>query len=522
MARFLVTCVVTGILMLGFAAGAEAISKPIAIGSNAPSLPSTPAVAVDPSGTAYIVWLNPPADTTLTFCKVPVGATGCSPVSLPVPDPSHAQYFDPPSVLVNGTDVYVFEEVDGAANDNQNGIYEWFSTDGGATFSPLPHAVSYTAVGDTMGTGPMPLVTLFGGNVGFGYVAAAGNPVFQTNSLSSPTNYSPGAFPPTSPPPPSATLNPSPNNYVVGNLGGEIVSQLSGGSTGLLGVFQLIEAGPCPSDEGLVFTYAAINASTTNATLDTSPGPGSPWSPLAGVQCNTESPALTSGPSGLGLLFTNDASLTHTMTQFRRFTAPATFGGAITVASGAAQQPSLTQDGGGGLYATWLTNGTGLRFAYSQNGSKWSGPVTLFSEKGGAVSVDGIASATNGPGQGWAVFESGGKEYAQPFVAADALPPADSHIELAPQSFSSSKGTKVRYFDTESATTTFEVLLLRKGHKPQEIGTFHHTDHVGKNSFHWGGKASGHKLAPGSYKLEATPKLGALKGKTLSVKFTIT
>jgi hypothetical protein len=209
-------------------------------------------------------------------------------------------------------------------------------------------------------------------------------------------------------------------------------------------VFQLIESGPCPSNAGLVFTYTAANSGTSDTALDTSPGPGSPWSPLAGVQCNAEYPALTSGPSGLGLLFTNDASLTHTTTQFRRFTAPATFGGAVKVASGAGLQPSLTQDGAGDLYATWLSNGTGLRFADSQNGGKWYGPVTLFSEKGGAVSVDGIASATSASGQGWAVFASDRTEYALPFVAADALPPADSHLKLAPKSFSPSKGTKVR------------------------------------------------------------------------------
>jgi hypothetical protein len=59
------------------------------------------------------------------------------------------------------------------------------------------------------------------------------------------------------------------------------------------------------------------------------------------------------------------------------------------------------------------------------------------------------------------VFESGGTEYAQPFDAADALPPADSHLRLAPKSFSTSKGTKLHYADTEAATTTFKVLLLR-------------------------------------------------------------
>ena len=510
MARFLVTCVVTGILMLGFAAGADAISKPIAIGSNATGLPSAPAVAVDPTGTAYIVWLTSPADTVLNFCKIPVGATGCSAVTLQVPNPSHAQYFDPPSVLVNGTDVYVFEEVDGAANNNQNGMYLWLSTDGGATFSPYPYALSYTAVGDTAGTGPMPVIPLPGGNVGFAYVAAAGNPVFQTNSLGSPANYSPGAYPPTKPPPPFATLNPSPNNYVVGNLGGEIVSQLSG-TTGLLGVFQMLETGPCPSNEGLVFTYAALTAATTNAALDTSPGPGSPWSPLAGVQCNTESPAVTSGPSGLGLLFTNDAN--H-RTQFRRFSAPATFGAAVTVAPGAALGPTLTQDGAGGLYATWLNNGTGLRLAYSNNGGKsWFGPTTLARDTSGSISYQGIASATGSSGQGWAVYASGGTEYAQPFDAADALPPKITHLKL--------HGARISYTDTQPAKTKFKVLELVKGHAPKTVGTFSHTDVAGKNSFHWNRRVDGHTLAAGSYKLEATPSLGAVKGKTVSVTFTI-
>ncbi len=425
------TYLVTGMLMLGLATGAQALSKPIAIGSNAPSLPSSPAVAVDPAGTAYIAWLTPPADTVLNFCKVAVAAATCNPVTLQVPDPSHAQYFDPPSVLVSGTVVRVFEDVDRAANQNQDGMYEWISTDGGATFTPFPYALSYTAVGDTAGTGPMPVVPLFGENVGFGYVAADGNPVFQTNSLTAPQNYSPGAYPPTSPPPPSARLNPSPNDYVVGSLGGEIVSQLTG-TTGLLGVFELLEAGACPSNEGLAFTYAAIGATTSNAALDASPGPGSPWSPLAGVQCDAENPALTSGPGGLGLLYTDDASTT---TQFRPFTGPAAFGPVTTVAAGAALEPTVTQDGTGGLYATWLTNGVGLRLAYSQDGGKgWFGPHTLVTDKDGLAGLDSVASATDAAGQGWAVYASNGTEYAQPFVAADAeVTPKDAHLKLRPR-----------------------------------------------------------------------------------------
>jgi hypothetical protein len=517
-ARFLVRCVVTGTMMLGFATGAQALSRPIAIGSNAPSLPSTPAVAVDAAGVAYVAWLSSSADTVLDFCKIAGGATGCNRVALPVPDPSHAQYFDPPSVLVSGTTVRVFETVDGAADQNLDGMYEWVSTDGGSTFSPFPYALSYTAIGDTAGTGPMPVVPLFANNVGFGYVAADGNAVFQANSLTAPQNYSPGAYPPTSPPPPFARLDPSPNDYVVGNLGGEIVSQLTG-TTGLLGVFQLLEAGGCPSNGGLVFTYAAIDSATSNAALDTSPGPGSPWSPLARVQCDAENPALTSGPGGLGFLYTNDAS---TATQFRRFTAPATFGPATTVARGAALEPTLTQDGTGGLYATWLTNGIGLRLAYSRDGGNgWFGPRTLFADKDGLAGLDSVASATNAAGQGWAAYASNGTEYAQPFVAADAdVTPKDARLRLHPKT-PSAHGAKITYTDSEPASTKFKLVELTTGHPPKTIARFSHHDVTGQNSFSWSARVHGHKLAPGTYKVEATPSLGALKGKTVSLTLTI-
>ena len=298
--RSLIGCVVTGAVALAFAASAEAVSKPFTIGANTSGLPSQPAVAVDSTGTAYIVWDDQiatgaqPADTVLNFCKVSTAAPHCAPVELPIPDPSHARFFDPPSVLVSGTTVRVFEEVDGAGNQNEDGIDEWISTDGGATFTQFPYSLSNTQVGDTEGTGPMPVIPLFGDNVGFGYVSAIQNPVFEANSLTSPQDYSAA----TKPTPPSATLNPSPDDYAVGNLGGEFASQLTG-TTGILGVFQLIETGPCPASEGLVYAYAPLSAATTNGELNTTTGhAGSPWSPLGEVTCNAESPAVTSGPDG--------------------------------------------------------------------------------------------------------------------------------------------------------------------------------------------------------------------------------
>ena len=37
------------------------------------------------------------------------------------------------------------------------------------------------------------------------------------------------------------------------------------------------------------------------------------------------------------------------------------------------------------------------------------------------------------------------------------------------------------------------------------VGDFVHVDHAGTNRFHWGGKAGGRKLKPGSYRLRAVP-----------------
>lgn len=558
--RTLIGFLVASALALALAARAEAISKPIRIGANTSGLPSQPAVAVDSAGNAYIVWDNQiatgsrPADTELNFCKLAVGATNCAPVELSVPDPSGAQFFDPPSVLVQGSNVWVFEEVDGAANQELDGMDGWLSTDGGATFTQLPFSISNTQVGDTEGTGPMPLIPLLGGNVGFGYVSAIQNPLFQANSLTSPKDYSAA----TSPTPPAASLNPSPNNYVVGNLGGEFASQLRG-TAGILGAFQLIEAGPCPTTDGLVYTYAPLSTKTTNGELNTTTGlAGSPWTPLRGITCNAEFPAVTSGPDGLGVLATNDASLSAEKVQFRRFTPPSLWSAPVTVADDAGLDPTVSQDGAGGMYATFVNNDHGLQFAYSSDGgAAWFGPVTLFGIENDTA-PGSIASAVGTAGQGWAVYAVQGAEYAQPFVAADALPPAISNLKFKPASFKGlssggsivKKATKhktstVTYSDTRPAKATFKVIALEKGYKlgkgsckappkhghaPKHShhctrgvskGSFSHQDSAGANSFDFSGRVRGHRLSPGIYEVEATPKLGTQTGKTVAAKFKI-
>lgn len=551
--RSLIGTVVAVVLALTMSASALAISKPFAIGVNTIGQPTPPAVAVDPAGAAYVVW-NQPSNTVLDFCKLAVGATGCSPVQLPIPNPAQALFFDPPSVLVNGADVYVFEEVNGAPK-NDDGIDEWVSINGGSTFTRVPYAVGETGVGDSAGTGPQPVVALPGGNFGMSAVSAIQNPTFQANSLAPPLDYSVATEPN-----PYATLTPVPNNYAVPNLGGQMVSQLTG-ADGLLGVYEIFERGPCPSGDGLVYTYAPLSATTTNAELNTSTGgAGSPWRPLAAVSCNTTSPAVTSGASGLGLLSTNDASLTAERVQYQRFTPPSGWSAPVRVAAEAGLEPTVSQDGGGGLYATWL--GGGVRLAYSgDGGSSWSGPVTLFGISNGTA-PDSVNSAVGSGGQGWAVYAFDGTEYAQPFSRNDALAPVDSHLRLRPKKFTPQSngnpivgkskkhhGTTVGYTDSKAAKTTFRVYLLVPGyksgkggckalgahqHRPkhshrctatQYEGKFSHQDAAGPNSFRFSGRVrlSGelHTLAAGPYELQATPVLPPLTGKPVTVRFTI-
>lgn len=393
-------------LMLIVTPPALGASAPIKIGTNTASTPTQPAVAVDSSGTAYTAWIAPGTSATqMDFCRVPRGATGCSPVTLPAP--AGATLFDPPSVLLSGGTIYVFEEAFGSTNNDTSGIDEWVSTDGGGTFTLLPSAVFF--IGNNSAGTVNPVIALPGGNIGDGAVVPGGNPGFQANTLASPSDYS------LSTAPPYATLNPPGNGYQVGNLGGEFAA----GPAGILGVFALIETGPCPSSEGLVSSFAGLP--TTNAALNTS----STWGPLAGVDCNTQYPAVAGGPSGLGLLENNDATLSNTIEQYRKFTPPSTFSAPVTIAHSAGISPSLSQDGSGHIYATWIADGA-VQLAYSANGgSSWVSKALVGGN--GTTSPGSLTSAVGSAGQGWAVFASSGNEWAQPFDKTAVLPPAPTN-----------------------------------------------------------------------------------------------
>jgi hypothetical protein len=384
--------------------------NPVTVGS-APSVP--PAVAVDASGTAYVVWQQ--SSIKLSFCKLASAATSCSPVTLEVTDPASDQFFGPPSVLLEPGHIYVLNVAVGGSD--VDGINEFVSTDGGASFNLEPHAVGFVDDGEAAG----PAVELPGDDFGAGYVIPGYNPAFQANSLAAPADQSEATTPP------FATLNPRPASaYTTGNLGGVVGSQLVG-SPGVLGVFEALPgsgSSACPStaSAALVYAYAPINASTTPAELSTSPGGSSPWRPLAKADCDGTDPVVGGGPSGLGLLETNEAHVPAPgpIVQYRHFSPASGFGPAVTIAADeVGDDGTLSQDSAGAVFATWLDNTTGVDLAYSSDkGATWSKPKILFSDAGNPSGISLLASAVGASGQGWAVYAVGTREYAQRFSSS--------------------------------------------------------------------------------------------------------
>jgi len=439
--RSALAAVVATVLGWAGAGSALAVSSPITIGSAS----GVPAVAVDASGTAYAAW--PISGSVLDFCKLPLGATGCSPVQLST---TGLGYFGTPSVLVEGSDVYVFVDSNGAPSQQLTGLDEYLSTDGGATFSLVPNAVS-----DTGGYGPEGLVALTGGDFGVTWnYAGGGNPSFQANSLASPQPYSEATFGTAADP--FAALNPSPDSYALFDSSGALGSLTTGADSGVLGVFNTNSyAGPCAStsDDGLVYSFASLPASSTALNTGTDVA-GSAFSPLAPINCTGSSPAVAAGPAGYGLLdFNNQAQ----ETQYQSFTPPSTFGTPVSLAGDGDGTPSLSQDGAGGIYATWDGFYTGIRLAYSGNGGK----TFLVGTLNAAARAGDSASAVDASGQGWVVYTDGqtGTELAQPFVKTDAIPPLASTSVTTSQSAGSEPGASVSILDgttgeTDKATIT--------------------------------------------------------------------
>ena len=133
--------------------------------------------------------------------------------------------------------------------------------------------------------------------------------------------------------------------------------------------------------------------------------------------------------------------------------------------------------------------------------------------------------------------------------------PVISGLKIDPKSFQAQKkgpttsakhkkprGTTVSYSDSRAALTTFTVTRVlpgvrkgglcvkppkkRKKHQKRctrlvRVGSFLHQDVAGPNHFHFSGRLGGHKLAPGSYLLSASPSRWGVTGTTQTKGFKI-
>jgi hypothetical protein len=423
-------------LTLALAVNALAASgTPINIGTPYESGP--PSVAVDASGTAYIAWANtkdlaPVTTDIVQYCVLPAGAAACSHTGSLAPADGGSN--------IDGVDMLVDESTDPATIVILADVYgtaggsalkyapeqEWQSTDGGATFAIVDGGKS-VAEGNVDGdTAPLNAVQVPGTDeLGFGWDAAVAPPTFHAFPLSSPPECSeesggcPAGF---------ATLEPETNPDGISNGGGQFASQ-AGSYPGVLGIFFTdFSNGPlaCSPLFGTAYAYASGAQSSTN-NYNLSPGkPNSAWRVAAAqADCNVEYFAVAGGPSGFGVLQDDTANNNIVYQKFNQTTE--SFGGSPSVTIAGNQQeedPAVSQDGSGGIYATFLLGGGGgpISLAYSENGgASWAGPTTIYANTDGGANE--LTSSVGPSGQGWAAWLDNGSVYAQQFVAADAIVP---------------------------------------------------------------------------------------------------
>jgi hypothetical protein len=148
---------------------------------------------------------------------------------------------------------------------------------------------------------------------------------------------------------------------------------------------------------------------------------------------------------------------------------------------------------------------------------------------------------------------SSGQPATGPGTQPGSDPPALRRLRIWPSAFAIGTsqravainrrtGATISYRDTQAARSTFTIRLAQPGvlkgalcmkpsrrgrstHRVQcsryvALGSFTHADRAGRNRFQFAG-LSGRKLAPGRYRLDATPTAHDQTGRTVSAVFTV-
>jgi hypothetical protein len=418
---------------LAFASSALAVSSPVDIGTTTSSTP--PAVAVDPSGTAYIVWAAT-SGTEVNFCKLPAGASACS-FSTTLPVSGTSPGIGNPQVLFDGSTMFVLVDVTEGGSEKGTGVQEWSATSPYTSFVHAAGGAAVDWVGDNAGEVGAAVLPGTAHGLGFAWEIAGltpgSGPQFEETPFAAVEQSEHSS-------PKWATLDPT-DLLKASNGGGFLASQL-GSNPGVLDVVNTIEAPGCGTF-GTAFAYAP-GVPASPADYDKSPGASeSAWHALAELDCHVSSPAVAGGPKGFGVLESDEATSPES-TIYRPFDETnGTFDlPAVTVASEGEQFSSLGQDEAGNLYATWR-GGAGVRLAFSSDGgASWTGPATIDTD----AAVNDLTSAVGPSGQGFAAWVDAagpdtGPLYAQPFVQKDAVPSSNPPSTSSNSSSSSSGST---------------------------------------------------------------------------------
>ncbi len=456
-------------LMLALSAGsAHAAGPALNLGAAPGSEP--PSVAVDALGNALIVWST---TSTVKYCVLPRSQTKCASTGELTPAGGENEVGGVQALVDGSTDIIladVFGAVPTGTLDPYNPVQMWSSTDGGATFvaAAAGRSVSSPEInGDSVPAGG---VVVPGGIpvLGFGDETAIGAPSFNAFSEASPSECSQQSCPQG-----FATLEPSTNPDQVGNLGAQFRANLDG----VMGIFATNStSGPlgCSAAKtvpfGVAYAFGEGDESPSND-YNISPGqPNTAWRvPVTQALCNVEYPALSAGPSGFAILAQDDLSGD---TIYARLGASDAFDTApITVDTHGEQQPTVSQDLAGNVYATFLSAGDGgaISLAFARDRSDtFVGPAPL-DPAGGTVSD--LTSNVNASGHGFAVWLDASSIHAQSFEASDAVAPAT----VSPTTTSTARTVTASVACSElpctvgAALTAPAALVSRAGAKPSAV-----------------------------------------------------
>jgi hypothetical protein len=435
------------LVMLGGAASAlAASSSPLTIATG--THPEDLSVAVDQSGDAVAAWADKsvPGAEVVRWCVVALGGGACSGSGsfTPAGGAPGFTYINGTDVLDEGTTLVILADVEAGTTENES-VQEWTSTNGGQSFSAA-NGGKAVASGNPGGiTRMMNAVTLpGGGNIGVGFHTPSEAPTFHSFSLASPTLCGRETTPKTNCADHYATLAAESGVDEVSNDPGNYAAN----DDGVLGVFRtnyssgsLACTGGSPF--GMAFVFGdGLQSPSNNYNVDPGKADTAWRRGVTLADCGVDYIAVGGGPSGFGVL--EDNQITG-QTQYHHYDGITnTFDTVPTIVSSAGeQQPSVSQDGAGGVYATYLSGGIGgpVSLSYSYDGgTSWTGPGTLSADPLGAIS--GLTSAVDYSGHGWASWIENGSVYAQPFTAADAVPPTPTPTPPPPPPAATTAPTK--------------------------------------------------------------------------------